>query len=1023
MRDDDEDEGGGWWGSNDRPPEGKTSRRRFLVTATASLVVVIIIVYLLLTSAAFAQQFIQPIGVSDVGGFNLQIDEATGEGLYIYPGAGGSSNCPDTRAGYPPSPDPEVGESVLPQVYLELLDAQIPENAELSFTKDIEVPDAIPGMAGFRIIITRDESNVSTPLTVGDATIGFTDVKADRIDLGGGSVDGFNLDLIINDRYRGDGSNEQIFGQYLIGGDRPRFGSSRFFTSDDPGSQFIVDGSFGGTLDIQNANANAHFLRFSELNELREFDLSIEYIQDKDNLDIAEGSCPIVGPGLFVTIDDVQDTGVGPGDTLDVETTIENPGADFTDGTVTATMRDDNDNIIWEDSQSVSRSGSGIDPVTFSDTVDAGASPGFYDVTVESPDDSSTATATIGDAPFYDVSGVQVTSTNIAEGDAVNVDAMVQNTGTITGNQDIVLNILDGSGNLVQVANADSSTGAQIPGGNTRDFDGTDAPPFTWQTSSGDAGSYTAQVATDDTADISGSFTVLSNTPNFQLSIQDTNTGGLNGNQQSQVTEGETANVTVKVNNVGVQSGTQNVVFETVDGNDNVVQRDTRSVSLAADDGSAGGPDETTVDLEWATTDGDSQDSYAYVVSTGNDTVNTGLGQKEQEILAPELQLVNVNADNSVDVGGAGTNNNALGTDVVIENTAGSNANSAISGDVYLDIDRTGSGFSQRDSQTGVSVSPGTQTVTLSTNIDRDSGAPNNEDGDSMSVRGRLEQGDPAVVPGSGTDTTTLNAPFYEISVTGVTPNSPQIGNTDPGTDAEDVDIDISISNEGGADGPDDFADTEIVETATTELGPSFGPLSPDESASVTQTGQPLDPDDELNAENAPTLTATVNPFTIETPYYTVTDSTFSTDHPEDFSYSGGGVTNGISVADGDDGDNDLTVSVDVTNNADVRDTTALDLDITGTADPGLENNIFGSDTTTATIDSGSTQNGVSLTYTAICDDYQGDADNANPDWDIDEDSGQPEISNGGEGEIVGPTGFTIDAGTTDDKDTTDPCG
>lgn len=1020
-----------WWGSNKDLPEGRTSRRRFLVTSVSSIVVVVMIVYFLLTSAGFAQQFVQPIGVSDVGGFNLQIDEATGQGIYIYPGAGDSSNCPDTRAGSPPSPDPQVGEDVLPQIYLELLDAQIPQDAELSFTKDVAVPDTIPGIAGFRIKITRDQSNVSTPLTIGDATVGFTDVTADEISLSGGSTGGFNLDLLIDDRYRGEGSSKQIFGQYLVGGDRPRFGSSRFSTNADPGSQFVVDGSFAGTLQVQNANANAHFLRFSALNDLREFELSIEYIENDFNLNIAEGSCPVVGPGLFVTIDDIQDSGVGPGDTLDVVTTIENPGAQSTSGTVTATMRDNNGNIIWQDSQSVSRNAAGVGQVTFSDTVDSTAPPDFYDVTVDTPDDSATGTAAIGDPPFYDVSGVQVTNNNneVIEGNALSVTANVTNTGDITGDQNVVLNILDDAGASTVVDEADSDPNAQIDGGVSRNYDGTDQPPFTWQTSSGDSGTYTAEVSTDNDGQISSTFTVLANDPSFQVSIQDTNTGGPNGNQASEVYEGEIANVTVTVDNTGVQSGTQDVVFETINSSDNIVERDRRSVSLAADDGSAGGPDETTIDLEWATTDGDSQDNYAYIVSTQNDSSNTGTGTKDQTILAPDLRVTNVQTNSPVPVGSY--NSNGITTDITVENTAGPNAAQSLTDTLRLDIDRNQDATYTNDvDNTSVTVGPNSQnTYTLSPPTGAQEG-----DEPAIDLRGTLD----SFPRNSPADEATVNVqtPFYEVTVQSVTAASsggdPQIGNTNPGTDTETINVDVSITNTGNACGQDSTdADIVVYDTSSsTQLssnddgGTPFS-LCPGQTETRTVSASGWDSSNNLNAENAPhSLEARVSlGFGFNTAYYTTQGvspnaEAFGTTHPEDFSYTLNSADSSIQA--GSCGDCTFNVNFDITNNMFVQDTTHVTVDILDQGDGSGPGSSYDADEADVTVGAGSTvSQGLSNGYS--CSDFSEDDDSYPFDWNIDQEFSP--ISNNQMYNVLSGS-FTVDAGTSPNwYGSPDPCG
>ena len=183
---------------------------------------------------------------------------------------------------------------------------------------------------------------------------------------------------------------------------------------------------------------------------------------------------------------------------------------------------------------------------------------------------------------------VRVDSTNspVTEGDQLTVTATIENVGSQADTQTITLATNGTQRDAQSVSlNAGESTTVTL----------------TWDTAAGDAGGYTATVAsandTDTTAVSVGSLAAA----DFAVNLSSTT---------SPVTENETLSVSGTVENVGGQSGTQTVTLST-----NGTVRDSQAVSL-----SAGGS--TAVTFDWPTADGD-EGNYTATIASANDTATT----------------------------------------------------------------------------------------------------------------------------------------------------------------------------------------------------------------------------------------------------------------------------------------------------------------------------------------------------------------------------------------------------------------
>jgi PKD repeat protein len=209
------------------------------------------------------------------------------------------------------------------------------------------------------------------------------------------------------------------------------------------------------------------------------------------------------------------------------------------------------------------------------------------------PGAQSAGVATGADDTYQATAGgnftVAVDSTNspVVEGERLNVSVTVENTNREADTQEVALTV----GGIQR-----DSSEVTLEGGEST------AVSLTWNTGSGDAGNYTASVATaNDT--VRPDVTVHS-ASNVSVTIEETN---------APVTEGEDLNTTVTVENIGDRDAHNVEINYTVGG----VEHDSTNVTLE--------PGESTrVTLTWETGAGDSGD-YEVSVSIGDDTDTTAV--------------------------------------------------------------------------------------------------------------------------------------------------------------------------------------------------------------------------------------------------------------------------------------------------------------------------------------------------------------------------------------------------------------
>ncbi len=525
------------------------------------------------------------VTISDVGGFHAQIDRVEGDGVTFYPVAGESSACRDTRTG--DYPDPQPGEEALPMLRADIDGASIGQYQNVEFRKDVHLPEIVD-MAGIRVSLTRP-TGFGNEVTLGDASIEFTRLDAEEIDL--------QTDLVIDDRHGGG----QTFG------DPPEFDFQ------EPGGEFVFEGQ---DAYIEDAEAVVHYLSFSNLT-LPALEMNVEYVENEANLDYAEPvDCPVAGAAVLVTIADTNEP-VDPGETLDVTVDVVNPSAsESTFSTVYLDFNDTGD----VDSEFVSLSGGESDSFTLQHDT-AGEPRGEHEITVRSDDDEQSDTVLVGDPAYFDVN-VTDTDSPVGRNDQLQVNASVENTGDVAATQDVQLYI-DGA--------LRDSTNLQLEPGETS------PETFVWETADDQRiDNYTATVESDDDSD-STEVEVVFQDAYFEVDVTD---------YDGTVAEGEAANVSFTVENVGTQTDSQNVTLEIREDDGQTVVEEaadyTGNFSLA--------PGENYSDtLTWQTENGTGGASYAMVVGSDDD-FETRAVQVTTDAAERQVLVVGSTADHRTEI-------------------------------------------------------------------------------------------------------------------------------------------------------------------------------------------------------------------------------------------------------------------------------------------------------------------------------------------------------------------------------------
>jgi hypothetical protein len=256
-----------------------------------------------------------------------------------------------------------------------------------------------------------------------------------------------------------------------------------------------------------------------------------------------------------------------------------------------------------EDSTDVSLTGQSsgtpdVQSVTLSFTP---SSTGTKTVTVASDNDSESITLDVRSAGAVILPTIQSTTSPVAPGETVQVNAEIANTSAVVGSTGVALDV---AGVGVVDSRAEFLTAGET---RTLTLDW-DVPPDQTQQA------YTATVVTDDGSDattvtVGGEFLLTLDSLTF---VQPATFDVAVASTTSPVAPGDTLDVTVDVTNTGDETGTQTVALDIDNG---VGQVDSQSVTL-----SGGGS--ATKTLSWSVPSGQTEQDYQATVASADDTAS-----------------------------------------------------------------------------------------------------------------------------------------------------------------------------------------------------------------------------------------------------------------------------------------------------------------------------------------------------------------------------------------------------------------
>jgi len=341
-----------------------------------------------------------------------------------------------------------------------------------------------------------------------------------------------------------------------------------------------------GCLEVTNSNTDSRYIN-TDLSAGSSYDVSEEDVGRIESGDVIEAklydnyecfnagdtdsTTVQEGANFDVTIDGTNSP-VSEGDTLTVTTTIENTGDEGGSQTVDLLIGD-----FPEDDTSVTLgAGESVQRTLTWETEQGDA--GTYGATVLSENDSESRDVVVEDTEPANFE-VEIDSTNapLVQGERLDVQATIENTGEATESQEIDLWI-DGEFNDTEAVTLDSGESETVT--------------LRWNTGLDDEGEYEAEVRSDDTAD-SVNISVVRQ-PTFNITINSTT---------SPVRQGQTLGFTTTVQNTGEVTDTQQI--DLIIG-DQVIDSAERTLEPGAS---------IIVTFDWETEFGDVGDYIAEIVS------------------------------------------------------------------------------------------------------------------------------------------------------------------------------------------------------------------------------------------------------------------------------------------------------------------------------------------------------------------------------------------------------------------------
>jgi len=325
-----------------------------------------------------------------------------------------------------------------------------------------------------------------------------------------------------------------------------------------------------------------------------------------DNVDVTVQEQPDEAEFVLSNLNPADATVTEGDEPINISADIENVGDQSGEQDIELSITNESGAVVYTDTlENVELNGGEINTVTFEDAPTGDLAPGEYTHEISSNNDDLAGSLTVDEAPEeadFQLSNLNPADATVTEGDEpIDISADVENVGDETDQQDLELTITNESGAVVY---ADTIEDIELDGGESTTVTFEDAP-------AGDLapGEYTHAISSVDD-DIAGSLAV-EETPeeaDFQLSNLDP--------AEATVTEGdEPIDISADIENIGDQSGEQNIELSITNESGAVVYTDTlENVELS-------GGEARTVTFEDAPAGDITPGEYTHSVVTANDRV------------------------------------------------------------------------------------------------------------------------------------------------------------------------------------------------------------------------------------------------------------------------------------------------------------------------------------------------------------------------------------------------------------------
>ena len=312
---------------------------------------------------------------------------------------------------------------------------------------------------------------------------------------------------------------------------------------------------------------------------------------------------------------DVDDVDPDPPELESIDLELDDDeltSGETTDATVTAEYDDGSTDDVTDDATIESDD---EDVATVEDATVTAGDAGTATITAEYENESDEATLEVSEAAHFDVD--IDADESVTEGETVDVEATVENTGGATDTQDV----------SVAIADEETTETVELAAGDSETVD------LAWETEAGDAGEYEATAESED--DSASTTVVVEEAPDAAFFAVDVSTN-------SPIEVGETAEVVADVENTGELEGTQDVTVS-LDG-----EETTETLTLEADESAS-------VELEAQI---DEPGTYEASAASANDSDTA-----ELVVLEPANFDVAIDADESV------TEGETVDVEATVENT------------------------------------------------------------------------------------------------------------------------------------------------------------------------------------------------------------------------------------------------------------------------------------------------------------------------------------------------------------------